>query len=505
MMPVLRDYQTNAIEAGRAILRKGQRRFVLYSPTGSGKTVMGMSFIANALAKGKRVAFLANRITLVGQASAQLRRAGIDHGVIQGENSFNTGSACIVCSIQTVARRGLPPVDVIVIDEGHGVPGSKDYLRVIFANNNVPIIALTATPFARGMAKTHKELLDEPLFEGMVIASTIRELINAGMLVDCDIYAPTQPDLSGVKTKRNRFGEIDYDDKSLAEAVDKPALIGDIVGHWLKASRGRTTVCFATNIAHSKHIVEQFQRAGVKSAHLDGYMDDAERAEIMGRMDRGEITVLSNVAVLREGWDFPACEVMILARPTKSLTTWIQMAGRILRPAPGKTRALILDHSGSAHELGYPTDDLPLELCDGNPKAAAKKAEPKEKKPTKCPSCAYMKPAGQHKCSQCGFAPERKSEVQHADGDLLLIDRTKKGALARESKQEIYSQLIAIGSERGYSEGWVSNQYRDVFGVWPRGLDWTPVAPTTEVRNFIKSKLIRFAKGRQAGEQRHAA
>lgn len=504
-MPTLRPYQAAGIEAGRDVLRQGKRRFVLFSATGSGKTIMGMAFISGALAKGKRVAFIANRITLVSQASHQLSKAGIHHGVIQGDNSFNTSANCIVCSIQTVARRGLPPVDVIVIDEAHGVAGSKDYRNLIFRNNNLPVIGLSATPWSRGMAKPYPELLGEPLFESMVTVATIRDLIRDGFLCDCEIYAPSEPDLTGVKTKRNQFGEMDYDEKQLADAVDKPALVGDIVSHWKRMANGKVTVCFATNIAHSRHIVEQFKAAGVAAEHLDGYMQEEERAGIMGRMARGEITVLSNVAVLREGWDMPECEVMILARPTKSLIAWVQMVGRILRPHPGKEIGIVLDHSGSAHELGYPTDDLPTELCDGSAKSSEKKQTAKEDpKPKKCPSCSYMKPPKVHTCPKCGFAPQKTADVEHIDGELKLIDRTKKGALSKASKQEIYSQLLSIRHERGYSDGWVARTYRDIFSVWPRGLNDICTEPTQEVRNFVRSKLIRHAKGKEK-EMRNAA
>lgn len=495
----LRAYQSSAIDKCREHMASGLRRLVLYSATGSGKTIIGISFIASALAKGKRVAFIANRITLVGQASAQLTKAGIDHGIIQGQNTYGQHKPCIVCSIQTVARRGLPNVDLIVIDEAHGVPGSKDYLKLIFSNNNIPVVGLTATPFSKGMAKTHKELLDEPLFESLVVATTIRELIDTGFLVDCDIYAPSEPDLSGVRTQRNQFGEVDYNEKDLGEAVDKPTLVGDIVSHWLRMSKGKPTVVFATTIAHSRHIVEKFMEAGVSAGHLDGYMSEEDREEVLGKMSRGEITVLSNVAVLREGWDFPACEVMILARPTKSLIAWIQMVGRVLRPHPGKTRALVLDHSGSTHELGYPTDDLPLELCDGSLKRSEKKREKKERK---CPACSYMKKSG-GACPQCGFEPVKNpAEVEVADGELALVSRLEKKS--RFDKQDAWSQLLAVKHERGYSDGWVSHQYRKLFGVWPRGLEDVVKEPSKDMRNWLLGQRIRFAKGKNK-ELRHAA
>lgn len=477
----------------------------------SGKTVLGLGFIVGALNKGKRVAFLANRIHLIKQASEQFSRAGIDHGIIQGSNTFGTHKLCIVASIQTVARRGLPPSDLIVIDEAHGVPGSKDYLKLLYRNNNVVTVGLSATPFSRGMGKKHAELNDEPLFQSLVVTATIRELIDLGYLVDCDIYAPAEEvDLSKVKKKRNAFGEMDYDEQALAEVMNKPKLVGDLVGHWLQRSKGSPTVVFATDIAHSKAIVEKFEAAGVRAGHLDGYMNEEERGHVLGRLARGEITVLSNVAVLREGWDFPACATMILARPTKSLIAWIQMCGRILRPHPGKDRAVILDHSGSVHELGYPTDDLPLELDDGTAKAgtAAKKQE--ERLPKKCPSCGFLKAPGQHRCPQCGFSPERQAkDVEVGEGSLEAVKRKKAPAeLGGITKQQAYSELIAIRAEKGYSHGWVAHKYRAIFGVWPKGLHDSAAEPSPELRQWVRGQQIRHAIAAQKAAEkdaRHAA
>jgi DNA repair protein RadD len=490
----LRDYQVRALQSTRdTMATQRKRRIVIYSPTGSGKTVLGMAMIKGAMAKGKRIAFIANRIGLVKQASEQLSRAGIDHGIIQGQNTDGVHKPCVVCSIQTLARRGFPDCDVFVIDEAHGVPGSKDYRELIFRNSNQIIIGLTATPFAKGMAKKYPELNGEPLFDGMTIAATIRELIEQGFLVDCDIYAPADPDLTGVKTKKNEFGERDYVDSDLGKAMDKKELIGDIVKNWRQIGNDKPTVVFASSIAHSKHIVEQFMSNGVKAEHIDCYTSEEDRAGIMRRVSEHDTRVISNVGILTEGWDFPACEVMVLARPTKSLTRWIQMVGRILRPSNGKTRGIVIDHSGSTLHLGYPTDDLPLELDDGRP-AKSGVSEKEEKKPKKCPKCSFMKPAGKHVCPKCGFAPEARSDVETIDGKLELVKRCK---VPRSDKQDTYSQLLTVQRNRGYSPGWVANQFRSKFGVWPKGLDNIQKPVTQDILNWIKHQQIRYAKSKE--------
>lgn len=326
----LRPYQASAIQSLRISLAGGSLRQMLYSPTGSGKTEIGMSIIKGAVAKGKRVVFLCNRINLVGQASKRFYRAGIDHGVIQGDNTRNIDRPVIVASIQTVARRGMPDCDLIVIDEAHGVAGSKDFRQVIITRSAVPVIGLSATPFSKGLGK-HYDQLGGALFESLTVATSIQELIDDGFLVDCEIYAPSEPDMTGIKQSKNAFGEMDWADSDVGRAVDKPQLIGDIVEHWLKLSNGLPTVCFASNIAHSKHIVESFRAAGVAAEHIDCYTSEEERAEILSRVETGDTTIISNVGILTEGWDFPACRTMILARPTRSLIRYIQMIGRSIR------------------------------------------------------------------------------------------------------------------------------------------------------------------------------
>jgi DNA repair protein RadD len=160
-----------------------------------------------------------------------------------------------------------------------------------------------------------------------------RDLIQRGWLVDCRIYAPSKPDLSKV-----RIIAGDYDEKQLALAVDRPKLIADIVETWMKLAQDKRTIVFATNIDHSKHIVTEFCAAGVVAEHIDAYTPAEEREAILNRLALGtDADVISNVALLAEGFDLPALECMVLARPTKSKTRWLQMIGRILRPAPGKT------------------------------------------------------------------------------------------------------------------------------------------------------------------------
>jgi superfamily II DNA or RNA helicase len=496
----LRLYQTEALDESRSFLGGGGKRLMLASPTGSGKTEMAMAMVKGALAKGKRVLFLSNRITLVEQTSRRFTKAGIAHGIVQGSNTTRVYENVLVASIQTVARRGLPDCQLILVDEAHAVAGSSEYRAVFAAAKGIPIIGLSATPFSKGLGR-HYDELGGPLFEHMVVAATIPQLIADGYLVDVDVYAPSEPDMTGIKQARNAFGEADYTDADVARAVDKPELVGDVVQHWLRLAKGTPTVVFAANIAHSKHIVERFLAAGVPAEHVDAYTDPDERRAILRRMETGETMVLSNVALLAEGWDMPACRTLILARPTRSLIRFIQMTGRVLRPHPGKDRALILDHSGTVLRLGFPTDDLPLELDDGKPREAKGAAQEREKPlPKVCPSCSYVKAPGVHRCPVCSFAPERKADVEVKEGELVLLDRKKRKVTTAE-KQSWYSQLLTVAHGKDYKPGWTAHKYRERFGCWPKGLVDIPAPVSKEVAGWLKHLKIRAAKAKEA---RHA-
>lgn len=494
----LRPYQQHAEQQARIALAGGLRRVCLYLPTGGGKTLTATSIITKATAKGRKVAFIANRKQLVLQTSAVLHRYGIAHGILQAENTRSLDAPVVVASIDTVHVRGLPDdVGLIIIDECHGVAGSEKYRKLLMKYNALPVIGLSATPFAVGMAKGYPEI-GGPLFEQLVVGATITDLIGGGYLVDCDVFAPSEPDLTGVRSSKGMDGVLDYNQSDLEEATDRPDLIGDILAHWRKLAAGKQTVVFATSIPHSKHITEQFIAAGVVAEHIDYHHSDEERTAILGRFDRKETTVLSNVSLLAEGWDCPATECMILARPTRSLIRFIQMVGRVLRPSPGKATALLLDHSGSTARLGHPCDELPLKLCTGNPQKSGKRQQERcESLPKACPSCHFMRPAGVHTCSKCGFAPERQSEIQVGDGELVKMERRKP--IKKETGQHIYSQFLGFAQKHKYQSGWAFHKYKEFTGREPSGLKQVACTPTPEILGWICSRTIAFSKRKEAG------
>jgi len=471
----------------------GDKQFLLGDWQVTHNTEMGFEVIRSSQEKGKKVAFIANRVHLVEQTCRRLAAAGFAYGVIQGENTIMPWASILVCSIQTLAKRGLPEgVDLIIVDEAHACAGTEAY-HELFAKAGVPVIGLTATPYSKGLGK-HYDDLGGPLFEGIVTAARIEDLIRDGFLVSADVWAPSEPDLTGVKITAG-----DYNEKDLGEAVDKVQLIGDIVKHWFRIADDTPTVCFATNISHSKHIVEQFQKSGVAAAHVDCYTSDEDRQEILRLVAAGDIRIISNVGILAEGWDFPACKTLILARPTKSLIRYLQMAGRVLRPYPGKEKAIILDHSGTVRRLGFPWGYFGQHLDDGKPKRSAPEKPKEEPLPKACPHCSYMKPPRTPVCPSCHFESRMPNEVETKDGELVPMTKGTQGIKGLEelTRTAVYQQLLWVGRQKGYKETWASCKYRSAFGCWPNGIAKTPAPPEGVLLSWLRSEQIKWAKQRE--------
>lgn len=473
-------------EHGVSLLRQsfatGHRTPMFQAPCGYGKTVVAGHIIESALAKGKRVGFIVDRLTLVDQASAHLDEVGIDHGVIQNNHwRTNYAKPVQIISAQTLAQRKPWDFDLALVDEAHCM--YKAVTGLMKEWDRIPFIGLSATPFTKGLGKYYDDL---------IIPTTIADLIEAGRLIDADVFGPSQPDMTGVKVAAG-----DYNQRQAAERADQDGLIANIVETWQKLAKGRQTICFATNVAHSQHIVHRFTEAGVAAVHIDAYTDSADRRRAIQGFKDGTVTLLSSVGVLTTGFDAPNAEVAILARPTKSLSLHLQMIGRILRYFPSKDRGLVLDHAGNYERLGWHTDPTPDFLDDGTHTISEADAQAREEKlPTPCPQCHAMKPAGMYACPSCGFVYKKPNTVKEVDGELKQLKKNNRTATP-EQKRDFMGGLKWIAAEKGYREGWVSHKYKEKFGVWPNAYkDAMPVQPNADVLGWIKHCNIKRAKTR---------
>lgn len=486
----LRDYQSEGIYKIRVSLSTGHSRPCVQAPTGAGKTIIAADIIKNARAKNKRVAFVVPMLSLIDQSVERFLENGITEiGVMQAQHEMTDPRQPVqVCSIQTLMRRELPDVDLVIIDEAHV---QYKFLHQWLAWEHwkhVPFIGLTATPWAKGMGK---------VWDDLIVVETTAGLINRGVLSPFKVYAPAHPDLTGVKTVRG-----DYDEKQLAAAMDKGALVADIVSTWILRGENRPTICFAVNRVHAKHIQTQFEEAGIVSAYMDAFTPVEERNKIVRDFSKGLIQVICNVGVLTTGFDADV-RCIILARPTKSEILYTQMIGRGLRKAEGKDHCLILDHSDTTIRLGFVTDIHYEELDDGKAKRKTKQDNAQDDKgPKECPKCAFLYPRKTKACPSCGFEAVPISRVDSISGELYELDATKRIKVkdwSMEMKQQFYSELVLYVQLRGYKKGWAAHAYRSRIGTWPANtMHERPadsISPATE--SWIKHRNIAQAKMRE--------
>jgi superfamily II DNA or RNA helicase len=465
----------------------GERRIMGQGPTGFGKTRIAGWFAERTLARRQRMIFTVPALSLIDQTVERFYAMGIrDIGVIQADHPLTNYARPIqVASVQTLQRRDIPRAHLVMIDEAHRL---FDFYNDWMANpewSDVPFVGLSATPWTRGLGKH---------FHQLIIATTIQELIDDGDLSPFRVFAPSSPDLSGVRTVAG-----DYHEGDLSQAVNKDALVADIVSTWCRRAEGRPTLCFAVDRAHAKHLQKEFQVAGIPTAYIDAYTPAVERKLIERLFHAGDVKVVCNVGCLTTGVDWDV-RCILLARPTKSEMLFVQIIGRGLRTADGKDDCLILDHSDTHSRLGFVTDILHDELDDGK---ARGKAKPRDKPlPKPCPSCSFLKPPKVSTCPSCGFAPKPVVDYQSREGELVELTRRREERAAADAAQQVYRQFYAealgYAMERSQNPGRAFFLCREKFG-FSAPMSWRsmpPATPSPETRSWIKSRDIAFAKGR---------
>lgn len=492
----LRPYQQESIDALREGIRAGHRTQILCAPTGAGKTVMGAFLLQEVDRKGTRAAFIVDRVALTDQTSQTLQDYGIPHGIAQGANTCNRRAPIQVCSAQTIEKRGwLPEVDLLIVDEAHGM---RKAIMEFVTNSSVPVVGLTATPFTPGLGK---------VYTNVVNVTTTDQLIADGFLAPLRVYSAREIDMKGAKTVAGEWTGKEVERRG-------NQIVGDIVSEWVAKTNEHfggpvKTIVFSATVGHGEELCRQFQAAGYCFEQIS-YKDanDKRRKMLIEEFRRADSDIVGLVSceALAKGFDVPDIRCGVCARPyRKSFASHIQQIGRAMRSAPGKEFALWLDHAGNY--LGFYDQMVEffangVQSLDEGERHNQVRKEEGERDPTemRCSWCGYvMSPKVSH-CPACGKERVRRNKVASVAGEMVAVEREAKS----HTDHELWRQVCRVAVDRKddieTARKFALAQYRNMVGAWPdREWGFSPVPPEQAdpvVAKRVRHQIIKWAKSR---------
>ena len=458
---MLRPFQQKLETDIYAAWDRGARNVMPVSATGSGKTVVLSKLLNDE--SGASIA-IAHRQELVSQISLAHARNGLRHRLIGsnmtkivsalhvaefGHTGFlNPNARASVGGVDTIARMSaddpyFKQVRKFVIDEGHHVLRENKWGKVAAMFPNALGLFPTATPAradGRGLGRHADGLADE-----LVLAPTMREIINMGYLTDYRIFAPPSDlDMSGVAISQTTG---DFNKDQVRKAVHKSHIVGDIVSHYVKIAKGKLGVTFSVDVEEATRQAAEFRAAGVPAEIVSAKTPDHLRMQILRRFKNREIHQLVNVDLFGEGFDLPAIEVVSFGRPTASFPLYVQQFGRALRLMEGKDHAIIIDHVNNVVRHGLPDKIVEWSL-DRRGRRSSGRSDAIPIRICPNPSCIAAYERTHKCCPYCGHYPEpaARSSPEYVDGDLFELDADTLAKMRGEIARIDANPVIPYGA-----------------------------------------------------------
>jgi DNA repair protein RadD len=463
----LRPYQIDLIAHTYASYNAGNRNVLAVLPTGGGKSVIVSEIILHGHQQGLSECVIAHRNELVGQMSLHVARRGIPHRIIASKSSvsqitaehrrefgrsfINPDAKCSVVSVDTLVARAdtltawAAQVNRWTIDEAHHVLRGNKWGKAVAMFPNAYGLGVTATPKradGMGLGEHH-----DGVFTDMILGPNMRDLIDIGSLSDYEIAVP-ESDFEIDDGTLAPSG--DWSSKRMREASKRSHIVGDVVTEYQRRALGKRAICFATDVETAGEMAQQFNDAGITAAAVSAKTPTDVRNEMIRRFRDGRVIVLVNVDLFGEGFDVPAVEVVIMARPTASLAVYLQQFGRALRPLDGKPYGLVIDHVSNWKRHGFP-DKPHIWTLDRRDKRAKREPDPDDIELTACRSCSRPYERCLPACPYCGEAPPVPEggarSIEQVDGDLMLLDRATlaqmRAALQLEAPGDVLERVTA--------------------------------------------------------------
>jgi DNA repair protein RadD len=480
--PPLWPHQERGLDQVLQLIAQGVREAIcVTAPTGGGKTRLMAELVAWATTQRWPVVLFTNKRLLTGQAHGTLTRMGIEHGVMADGYDAALLRSVQVASMQTINARvfdskkwRLPRGRLILIDEAHSNKGEvgQKVIRHYLAEGAV-VVGFSASPVGLG-----------GLYGHLVTAGTKKELRACGALVKCLVFAPDEPGLQGVQ--RTKVGE--YTEDGVNKSIMQTLVFGNVFKQWLDLNPQRKpTILWAPGVRESRWFVGQWEKLGVRAAHIDGETENDERERIFRENREGRLPVLCSMGVLREGVDLPWLYHGILCQACLEFQTFVQIVGRLLRAHPGKDHCILQDHAGAWWRHGSPNADREWKLDDTAESIRRERRDGfesgKEREPIRCPRCSGVRASGRV-CPFCSFEHEKSVRmVRMSDGTLKsMVGQVHKVSETSNEEREWKKCLFACANGRR------PMTFRQVAGMYtrrtgqqlPPGLPLTPPAGSVE-------------------------
>jgi superfamily II DNA or RNA helicase len=428
---ILRGYQAGLVNRAEKALRK-YGNTLCQAATGSGKTIM-MSALAGRI--GGKTLIVQHRDELLSQNLGKFMRLNPTwHPTIfnAADKSWSGDVVFTMCQTATRHLDSMPEFDHLIYDEVHHIV-SPTYRRIIDKakerNPKMLLSGFTATP-SRADGKSLRAY-----FDNVADRITIGELVSLGFLVPPKAFIVdigVREQLGTIKVP-SAFG----DQSEVADVLNTVPINQEIVRHWTEKAEGRQTIVFCSTVKHAHDVCKAFTEKAISSDVVTGETPDDERRALLARFDRGITTILTNVAVLGEGWDCQPVSCVVLLRQASAKSTMIQLIGRGLRvvdperyPGIVKKDCVVLDfglslliHGNLDADDGLHKERKPIEG------EAVEKTCPSEDKgvyvfPDRNGNigCGAKIPAGFKVCPLCEFEFQKFAELSPEEVNLIEFD-----------------------------------------------------------------------------------
>lgn len=487
-------HQYRAVQEVTSAIDAGEKRICFTSPTGGGKTLVTCDLLRWAVARGEKAVLYTNRVLLTEQTAMKLRDEGIRFGVrAAGFNEWIDEDAPIqICSLQTETARSmksmktfLPPADHVFIDEAH-LQKSDTAIALIdrHEERGSTTTGMTATP----VGISH-------IYNRLIVAGTVSELRDCGALVPCFVAGGEEIDTRDLKPQAS--GEFSAGE--IKKRINIPVIFGYVFDEWKRLNPdARPAIGFGPDVGGSAWFAKLFEEKGVTAAHIDGedvyvdgktYQSNREvRDVVLERFKAGEIKILWNRFVLREGIDIPQCYHGILATPIGSVVSYVQIVGRIMRAHASTPEVILQDHGGSYWRHGSPNADRDWSglwgLSDYQIGARRIEAlrEKREPEPIVCPECGAVRMKGPS-CYKCGHRHDKSvrrviqkdGRLRDMVGDIFHPRKVTEKSDTAKLWEKIFWGFRKSGKTFTQARGYFFHQHH----YWPP--DTIPLMPTNAI------------------------